>query len=83
MAEHAMTLLTDARLIRDTLLRTVASRTRGTAMEIVNLGAADGLPPVDWDAIVEKLDTGLAPDPDAHNARTKWLRRSTRTALRM
>jgi hypothetical protein len=42
-------------------------------MEIINLGAADGLPPVDWDAIVEKLDTGSAPDPDAHNARTKWL----------
>jgi pyridoxamine 5'-phosphate oxidase-like protein len=68
-----MTLLTDARLIRDTLLHAVAGRTRGSAMEIINLGTADGLPPVDWDAIVEKLDTGSAPDPDAHNARTKWL----------
>lgn len=42
-------------------------------MEILNVGAADGLPPVDWDAVVEKLVSGSAPDPDAHNARTKWL----------
>jgi hypothetical protein len=42
-------------------------------MEIVNLGAADGLPPVAWDAVLEKLDAGTAPAPDAHNARTTWL----------
>jgi len=42
-------------------------------MEIINLGAGDGLPPVDWRAIVEKLSDGSAPAPDAHNARTKWL----------
>ena len=42
-------------------------------MEIMNLGAADGLPPVDWGAIVEKLDAGSAPASDAHNARTTWL----------
>ena len=42
-------------------------------MEIINLGAADGLPPVEWDAVVEKLDAGSAPDPEAHNSRTKWL----------
>ena len=42
-------------------------------MEIINLGVADGLPPVDWDAITEKLDARSAPDPDAHNARTTWL----------
>lgn len=42
-------------------------------MEIVNLGAADGLPPVDWATITEKLDAGSAPAPDAHNARTTWL----------
>ena len=42
-------------------------------MEIINLGAADGLPPVEWDAVIEKLDAGSAPAPDAHNARTKWL----------
>jgi hypothetical protein len=42
-------------------------------MEITNLGAADGLPPVDWTTIVEKLDAGSAPAPDAHNARTTWL----------
>jgi pyridoxine/pyridoxamine 5'-phosphate oxidase len=42
-------------------------------METINLGAADGLPPVDWAAIIEKLDKGSAPAPDAHNARTTWL----------
>lgn len=42
-------------------------------MKIINLGAADGLPPVSWDAIVEKLAAGSAPAPDAHNARTTWL----------
>lgn len=42
-------------------------------MEVRNLGAADGLPPVDWDSIVEKLDAGSAPAADAHNARTTWL----------
>ena len=42
-------------------------------MEIINLGAADGLPPVDWATIIEKLDAGSAPAPDAHNARTTWL----------
>jgi hypothetical protein len=42
-------------------------------MEIINLGAADGLPPVDWDSVVEKLDAGSAPAPDAPNSRTTWL----------
>ena len=42
-------------------------------METTNLGAADGLPPVDWTAITEKLDAGSSPDPGAHNAHTKWL----------
>ena len=42
-------------------------------METINLGVDDGLPPVDWSAIVGKLDDGSAPEPDAHNARTKWL----------
>ena len=42
-------------------------------MEVINLGVDDGLPPVSWGAVVEKLDDGSAPDPDAHNARTKWL----------
>ena len=42
-------------------------------MEIINLGKADGLPPVDWAAIVEKLDAGSAPAPDAPNSRTTWL----------
>src|SRR5437763_11223344 len=42
-------------------------------MEIINLGAADGLPPVSWANVVEKLDAGSPPAPDAHNARTTWL----------
>lgn len=42
-------------------------------MDIVNLGEADGLPPVDWANIVEKLDSRSQPASDAHNARTTWL----------
>src|SRR5579859_1168222 len=42
-------------------------------MDIINLGAADGLPPVDWAAITAKLDAGSAPAPDALNSRTTWL----------
>jgi pyridoxine/pyridoxamine 5'-phosphate oxidase len=42
-------------------------------MQTINLGEADGLPPVDWTAVVEKLDAGSAPDPDAPNSRTTWL----------
>ncbi len=42
-------------------------------MEIINLGAVEGLPPVDWTQIDEKLDSTSAPRPDAHNARTTWL----------
>jgi hypothetical protein len=42
-------------------------------MEIINLGVADGLPPVDWTAVVDKLMTGSAPAPDALNSRTTWL----------
>ena len=42
-------------------------------MDIINLGAADGLPPVNWANVAEKLDAGSPPAPDAHNARTTWL----------
>ena len=42
-------------------------------MDIINLGATDGLPPVNWATIVEKLDAGSPPAPDAHNTRTTWL----------
>ena len=42
-------------------------------MKIINLGEADGLPPVDWDAVVAKLEAGTAPPPDALNSRTTWL----------
>jgi hypothetical protein len=42
-------------------------------MKTINLGEQDGLPPVSWDLVVDKLDSGSAPAPDAHNARTTWL----------
>jgi hypothetical protein len=42
-------------------------------MEVINLGAADGLPPVQWDTVIEQLDARTPPAPDAHNARTTWL----------
>lgn len=42
-------------------------------MHVKNLGVDDGLPPVDWDPIVETLADGSGPAPDAHNARTTWL----------
>jgi hypothetical protein len=42
-------------------------------MDIINLGAADGLPPVSWPNVVEKLKAGSPPAPDALNARTTWL----------
>src|SRR5580765_8567928 len=42
-------------------------------MKTINLGQADGLPPVDWATAAGMLDAGLAPPPDAANARTTWL----------
>lgn len=42
-------------------------------MKAINLGVGDGLPPVDWSSIVEKLEAGAAPAPDANNSRTTWL----------
>src|SRR6478672_10046960 len=42
-------------------------------MDIINLGAAESLPPVDWSAVVDKLDARSRPEPDAHNAWTTWL----------
>jgi hypothetical protein len=42
-------------------------------METINLGAADGLPPVEWAAVVERLDAQPAPAPDAADRRTTWL----------
>jgi hypothetical protein len=42
-------------------------------MEVINLGKADGLPPVDWARVVDKLDQRLPPAPDAANSRTTWL----------
>ncbi|GAA4356056.1 pyridoxamine 5'-phosphate oxidase family protein [Angustibacter luteus] len=42
-------------------------------MEIINLGEAEGLPPVSWGAVADKLTARAAPARDAHNARTTWL----------
>jgi Pyridoxamine 5'-phosphate oxidase len=42
-------------------------------MDTINLGARDGLPPVDWSAVVEKLDAKSAPLPEGANSRTTWL----------
>jgi hypothetical protein len=42
-------------------------------VEVINLGSADGLPPVHWATITERLDTKSGPASDAHNARTTWL----------
>jgi hypothetical protein len=42
-------------------------------MEVINLGKADGLPPVDWASVVDKLDQRSAPAPNAANSRTTWL----------
>ncbi|MFN2562883.1 MAG: pyridoxamine 5'-phosphate oxidase family protein [Jatrophihabitans sp.] len=41
--------------------------------ETINLGQTDDLPPVDWAAIVEKLEAGSAPSPDSPNPRSTWL----------
>ena len=50
-----------------------SATSRRTDMDAINLGAKDGLPPVDWDLVVERLGDASPPDPDAHNARTTWL----------
>jgi hypothetical protein len=44
-----------------------------SAVKIVNLGAAEGLPPVEWSGIADKLEAGSGPAPDAHNTRSTWL----------
>lgn len=42
-------------------------------MKYINLGAADGLQPVDWQTVVDKLEARSAPAPDGINSRTTWL----------
>jgi hypothetical protein len=42
-------------------------------MEIINLSSADGLPPVNWTDVTERLSEGSTPAPEAHNSRTTWL----------
>jgi hypothetical protein len=47
--------------------------TKRCAIDIINLGTADDLPPVDWAAIVTTLEARTGPAPDAHNSRPTWL----------
>jgi pyridoxamine 5'-phosphate oxidase-like protein len=42
-------------------------------VQVISLGQADGLPQVDLAVVVEKLDAGSAPAPDAANSRRTWL----------
>lgn len=42
-------------------------------MDIINLGAAESLPPVDWAPVADKLDARSRPESGAHNAWTTWL----------
>ena len=42
-------------------------------MEIINLAGAEGLPPVDWTAVVDKLVDRAAPASDSPNSRSTWL----------
>ena len=42
-------------------------------METINLGATEGLPPVDWAAVVEHLEARNSPTPDPANSATTWL----------
>ena len=65
-----MTFLIGARLINKSPEAGWSGQRKEALMEIINLGEADGLPPVDWAAVVEKLESGSAPAPDAMNART-------------
>ena len=70
----AMSSAVVTRLIYEVLSRQDVPWTmKGCLMEIINLGRVDGLPPVDWTAVVAKLAAGSAPAPDAANSRTTWL----------
>jgi hypothetical protein len=42
-------------------------------MKITNLGAAEGLPPMEWEPIAAKLETRAAPAARATNSFTTWL----------
>ena len=42
-------------------------------MERVHLGAADGLPIVEWSTVIEMLESKEPPASDAHISRTSWL----------
>lgn len=42
-------------------------------MESINLGAADGLPLVDWRDVLATLDANALPAPHGTNTRTTWL----------
>jgi hypothetical protein len=42
-------------------------------MQIINLGEADGLLPVDWAAVVERLEVASKPAEDGADPRSTWL----------
>jgi hypothetical protein len=42
-------------------------------VEVVNLGSVDGLQPVHWPTVAERLNARRGPAPDALNARSTWL----------
>ena len=42
-------------------------------METINLGKADGLPPVDWSFVSNGLDARTVPAPDSPNSTSTWL----------
>jgi hypothetical protein len=42
-------------------------------MQVINLGSADDLPPVDWSDVVGRLEAGAQPSPESPNSRSTWL----------
>jgi len=50
-----------------------ADMAKEIAMDIINLGDSDGLPPIDWSSVADKLESREPPERDAHNSRTTWL----------
>src|SRR5690242_11496642 len=62
-----------ASYLPDAVSQDVLWTMKGSQMETINLGKADGLPPVDWAMVAEKLAAGSPPAPDAMNSRTTWL----------
>jgi len=69
----AMSFAVGSVYLLDAVSQDVRRTMEGCLMEITNLGRADGLPPVDWAAVADKLDAGSEPAADGANSRTTWL----------